>query len=353
MRRQHIVLTLIVLSISLLILPAASAQISPRAVPANNDFANAKPIKIGKNYTVTDIGAATIDASQPGLTSCGATTINHSVWFSIFLPTSSNIYLSTEGSFLAGPIADSNDTVIAVFLGNSIGTLAQVGCNDDAGSLFSELSVSLAPNTTYYVMAGTFSSAAFDPSSVLKLNTRMKNALMVFDNHSFELPLTAADWVVNNSTGDAEICGNVTYPAWTGACAFRFVGNGGEASKLKQTLPFPSFFVPRKNGLLTFSLAYRAMDATLGSTKIKVKVIYSDGTPMSTRTVNLTGTAPMATYSVVTRNIYLVSDKVASVNITAPFKSTVGTLLLDFVYFTYTATASTRDGVLPVPLAAK
>ncbi len=84
-----------------------------------------------------------------------------------------------------------------------------------------------------------------------------------------------------------------------------------------------------------------------------LKVIYSDGTPMSTRTVNLTGTAPMATYSVVTRNIYLVSDKVASVNITAPFKSTVGTLLLDFVYFTYTATASTRDGVLPVPLAAK
>ncbi|MBK8137782.1 MAG: hypothetical protein IPK52_18540 [Chloroflexi bacterium] len=62
MRRQHIVLTLIVLSISLLILPAASAQISPRAVPTNDDFANAKPIKIGKNYTVLDISAATIDA---------------------------------------------------------------------------------------------------------------------------------------------------------------------------------------------------------------------------------------------------------------------------------------------------
>lgn len=352
MRRKHIVLMLIVLSISLLFVPAASAQAAPRAVPANDDFVNAKPIKIGKNYTVLDIGAATTDAGQPSLTSCGASAINNSVWFSIFLPSTSSVYLSTEGTSLIDPTSDSNDTVIAVFTGNTIGTLSQVACNDDAGSLFSELHVGLIANTTYYVMAGTFSSTNYDPSSVFKLNTRLKNTAIYFDNYDFELPLTPADWKVNNSTGDAPICGNVTYTAYVGSCAFRFVGNAGEASKLKQTLPLPSFFVPRKNGLLRFTLPLRVMDAALGPAKVKFKVTYSDGTPPSILVVNLAGTAPMASYGGFTKNIYLASGNVAGVSIIVPFKSTVGTLLIDFVYFSYSATASTREGVLPAPVAA-
>lgn len=349
MRRQRLVLFVLLIGV-LTLTSIASAQSAPRVIPTNDNFANAKPITIGKSYTVLDIGAATVEAGQPGVTGCGgASGINHSVWFSVQLPITSTIHLSTEGTYLSHPIFESVDTIIAVFTGGSLGTLTQIACNDDSSGLLSELTVGILSGTTHYILVGTYSANPYGPTSVLKLNTRMRITAISIANYDFEQPLTPADWKVKNSTNDDRHCSDPSYPSLSGVCAFRFLGNAGEASKLSQTFPLPSFFVPRKNGVLTMYLYYRVMDAPLGPAKLTLKASYLDGTPSNKTVVDLTGVTPTGGYLTLQRVLYLASGKVAGIRVDAQFKSTAGTLLLDDVNLYYTALPSTREGVLPLP----
>ena len=89
MRKSWLVSALLLILVMLLTF-VSSAPSAPRVIPANDNFVNAKPIKIGKNNTVIDIDAAAVEAGQPSVTSCGsATVISRSVWFSVYRPTSS------------------------------------------------------------------------------------------------------------------------------------------------------------------------------------------------------------------------------------------------------------------------
>lgn len=340
----------VLLILVMLLTSVVSAQDAPRVIPTNDNFVNAKPIKIGKNYSVPDIEGATVEAGQPAVTPCGAATIiYHSVWFSFYLSESSFVNFSTEGTFFSSGTYEMPDTVIAVFTGPSLGLLTQVACVDDLDNLLSELTLYVGPGTTYFVMVGSYSSQPLDASSTLKLNTRMKNTLIQFNNESFEAPLAPGDWKVKNGTGDDRVCGSVQYPPWIGVCAFRFMSGPSESSKLKQVLPFPGEFAPRKNGVLILTFLHAVVDAPLGPAKLTFKVAYTDGTPTSKRTFDLTGTNPTPGYSSVTRSINLVSGKVASLTLEVSFKSTTGALMVDGPFVYYFATSGVRDGVLPPP----
>jgi len=352
MRCRNVTFTLIVLSILLLTAPA-SAQKTPRAAPPNDNFANATPIIIGKSYTVDNIHEATVEGAQPATVSCGVSpTIHYSVWYTFLLPAGGTVVLSTSGSSFRHDVVDSLDTKIAVYTGASIGALSQVACNDDNSSLAGELTLVTSPGTTYYVLVGAVNSTPPLPGSVLRLSSRMLVHLQYAENFNFEDPLTSADWKIKNGSGDDRLCGDATYTPGSGSCAFRFVGNAGEASKLKQTMAYPGEFSPRKAAMLRFIIYYRVQDATLGDAKIKFKVAYSDGTPTTISSVNLAGNPVMAVYAIANRNLALASKAVSSVTFQVDFKSTSGVLLVDFVYVYYYASAATREAVLPAPLAA-
>lgn len=351
--RKYCVVSVLAAILSVLFISTASAQSAPRALPANDDFANAKPIVIGKNYTVQDIEAATIEAGQPAISACGGpTAIQHGVWFHFSLPMAATIHLSTEGTTLSGALSDSFDTVLAVFRGATLGTLVQMGCNNNVLTAYSELSLELTAGSDYYVLAGTYEPGPFGAESVFRLNTRMIYVYAQFNNYSFEDPLSSADWRLKNASGDDRVCADLAYPALAGACAFRFVGNAGEASKLKQTILNPIFFAPRKNGLVVTTLFFRIQDGPLGPVKVTTKATYLDGTPSTIRTISLAGIPPAPAYKLVRENLILASSKVAALSFEVKFKSTTGTLLLDSAILVYAATASTREGVLPAPLAA-
>lgn len=352
MRRWNVTFTLIVLSILLLVVPA-SAQTTPRVAPANDNFANATPIIIGKSYTVDNIHEATIEGAQPATVSCGISpTIHYSVWYTFLLPAGGTVVLSTSGSSFRHDVVDSLDTKIAVYTGEAIGTLSQFACNDDNTTLAGELTLVTTPGVTYYVLVGAVNSTPPLPGSVLRLSSRMLAHLQYADNFNFEAPFASADWKIKNGSGDDRLCGDATYTPGSGSCAFRFVGNAGEASKLKQTMAYPGEFSPRKAAMLRFIIYYRVQDATLGSAKIKFKVAYSDGTPTTINSVNLTGSPTMALYAIANRNIALASRAVSSVIFQVDFKSTTGVLMIDYALLYYYASATTRDGVLPAPMAA-
>lgn len=351
MRRFSLVLT--ALFVLPMLLSAAQAQGAPRAAPANDNFAGATPIMIGKSYSVTNIHEATSEGGQPATVSCGISpTIHYSVWYSFSLAYGGTVFLSTSGSNFRHDVIDSLDTKIAVYSGASLGALSQEACNDDNTTLAGELTFTAAPATTYYVLVGAVNITAPLPGSVLRLSSRMLAHLYYADNYNFENPFASADWKIKNGSGDDRLCGDGTYTPVIGSCAFRFVGNAGEASKLKQTLAYPTEFTPRKGAILRFIVFYRIQDAALGNAKIKFKAAYSDGTPTTIGAVNLTGEPTMAVYAMANRNFALASKAVASVTFQVDFKSTTGVLMIDYAYMYYYASVTTRDGALPVPLAA-
>lgn len=349
MRVRNLSVLAILTLISLVYSVPLAAQ-TPRAAPSNDDFINRQAIAPGKNVSVTNIHEATIEANQPVPPACG--TINFSVWYSFSVPQATDIHLSTGGSLLKTAFRDSIDTVIALYTGSDIFTLSLAGCNDDAGSPYAEIVFPAAAGTTYHVLVGAGDPTPLVAGSLLVLDTRVLETGFVVANHEFELPLTSADWTVTNSTGDDRVCSTPALPAMTGSCAFAFVGNAGEASGVKLTMPLPTYFVPRKNGSVLVQYFFRVLNAPLGTTKIKFKVKYSDGTPPSVATLNLTGEAP-GSYTLARSTVLLASRAVNKLQIQASFKSTTGALMLDLFVIGYQAAGTTRDAApLPAPLGA-
>ena len=354
MRRFFPIAMLFSLTALLLIAPTAGAQ-APRA-PGNDDFAGATPITVGLDYKVNDIHESTIEVDQPMMAGCGGPTVtNYTVWYSLILPDFATVSLSTGGSKLIYDIFESIDTKLSVYTGGSLQTLTEVACSDDFETPYAELTFNASADTTYYIMVGTFHNYPMLPGSVLKLKTRAVRYDYSVPNSSFETIFDGADWTVTNSTDDEQICGNVSYPPDAGSCAFRFIGNGGENTRLKLAKPLPATFAPRAGAMAYMYLFYRVLDDTVGSAKVKFKVTYSDGTPTSLATVNLTGTAPMVSYAAAGKFIELASKNVAKIQYQVDFKSTTGVLMIDSTAFVYYSSVITRDGVpaLPAPAPAK
>ena len=356
MRRLRLLASLLTLVAALLIAPAAGSQETARSAPTNDDFVNARPITIGRDHTVTNIHEATVDPGQPATSGCGTSnSIYHTVWYTFSLPYGGTAYFSTAGSlFRFVDLSESLDTKIAIYTGSTLGTLTQVACSDDSTTLYGELTFSFTGGTTYTITVGSRSAMPLLPGSTLRLVTRMLAYGYFLSNGSFETPLTGADWIVTGSSGDGVVCSNPTYHALGGACAFRFVGDAGENTRLKLSEPLSPDFVPRKGGTLYLVVAYRAQDAALGNTKIKHKVVYGDGTPTSTAVVNLNGAVPTVGYLTQSRYILLASKNVSKVRYQIDFKSETGVLMIDsaMLYY-YTSPVIRGGGVLPPPAAPK
>jgi len=119
----------------------------------NDDFANAFQItQFPFNGTQNTTGATTEDGENLNPAGCiifepnqkGAT-----VWFEFTVPSNGQVNLSTAGS--------NYDTVLALYTGNTLATLAVVGCDDDSGpGTQSEMSVPVQDDLTYYIQAGGF-----------------------------------------------------------------------------------------------------------------------------------------------------------------------------------------------------
>jgi PKD repeat protein len=108
------------------------------AAPTNDDFSGATAIASLPYTTTQDTSDATSDPSDP--TSCSN---SGSVWFSYTASSSGMVQADTFGS--------SYDTVLSAWTGTQ-GSLSMLACNDDSGSLQSQVNFSATAGTTYYFM---------------------------------------------------------------------------------------------------------------------------------------------------------------------------------------------------------
>ena len=125
---------------ALALLMAAPAAADP---PADDDFDHPVAFTAVPFETTQDTTEATEAADDPECIA-GST---HTVWFSVTLPATTEIGIDTFGS--------DYDTVLSAWTG-SRGSLEQVACNDDSGSLQSRIAFTAQAGVTYHVMAGAF-----------------------------------------------------------------------------------------------------------------------------------------------------------------------------------------------------
>jgi hypothetical protein len=112
------------------------------APPGNDDFGNATTISSLPFSDALDTTQATTASDDP---SCSGNA--HSVWYS-FRP-------STRVSVIADTFGSDYDTTLSAYSG-SRGSLTQVACNDDSGSLQSRISFTAAGGVTYRLMVASF-----------------------------------------------------------------------------------------------------------------------------------------------------------------------------------------------------
>lgn len=130
------------------------------AVPSpqgNDDFANAFLIdRFPFTGSQSTLGATIEDGENLNPAGClifepnqkGAT-----VWYMFTAPTAGTANFSTEGSDF--------DTVLALYTGTSVDSLAVLGCDDDSGpGTLSEMSLPVQSGATYYLQAGGFGGRA-------------------------------------------------------------------------------------------------------------------------------------------------------------------------------------------------
>lgn len=124
---------------------------NPLPLP-NDEPCNATPLTVSPTCifsSSTNVGAS--PTATVGTPSCGSYS-GGDVWFSFTVPASGHINIATQAGTLT-------DATMALYSGNC-GTLGEIACNDDAGSLMPFLDMSgLSPGTTLHLRMFGFSGA--------------------------------------------------------------------------------------------------------------------------------------------------------------------------------------------------
>jgi len=135
------------------------------SIVANDDFENAEPFAVLPFGTVVSTVGASRQTGEP-VSTCD--TIGQSIWYS---------YTPTVTAALEIDLADSTfDTMVAVWSGDSLATLTEVGCNDDAPEALQSylLTDTLTAGTTYYIQVGGYGGK----SGQVDINVSIANAYL-------------------------------------------------------------------------------------------------------------------------------------------------------------------------------
>jgi hypothetical protein len=134
-------------------LSAAAAN----AAPANDDFADAKPIRVGQTVRGTTAGAT----GEPGEPAHGPGT-TQSVWYRLRSLGKVSVLLNTCRA--------EGDSVIAVYTGRRVGALRLIDFNDDGcAGLGSRVSFTARPGRTYFIAIAPYDD---DEQGTFRLGAR-------------------------------------------------------------------------------------------------------------------------------------------------------------------------------------
>jgi hypothetical protein len=127
------------------------AAIASATAPSNDNFANAQTVpQEGATVSGTNVDAT----AEPGEPSASPYGPNHTIWYRWTAPASGPVSISTCDSEF--------DTIVAAYTGSSLGSLTEVGHNDNSGAAgpcpntkFSYLTFDATGGTTYSIVIDT------------------------------------------------------------------------------------------------------------------------------------------------------------------------------------------------------
>jgi hypothetical protein len=120
---------------------------TPVPAPPNDRIASAISLSAPGSATA-DTRGATTESGEPRPT-CGVA--GKTVWYTLTPSTSQSVTITTEGS--------SYDTILAVYTGSSLGTLAERACNDQDPNLTStpgtsKITLAVTAGQVYVIQVG-------------------------------------------------------------------------------------------------------------------------------------------------------------------------------------------------------
>lgn len=194
-------------------------QLVPRASgqtrPANDNFVNAVQLT-GSNVVV---GGSNINATkEPGEPDHAGNSGGKSVWWNWRAPATGYVKISTIGS-LDGSAGGPLDTVLGIYVGNSVSNLTQVASNDDGP-------VDVTSEVFFHASAGTLYRIAVDGFSLGTPDTTPSGSIHLSVRFSLTLP-TAAAWgplpsIDGNTLSSTNFAGQVVvlnfWATWCGPC---------------------------------------------------------------------------------------------------------------------------------------
>jgi hypothetical protein len=137
--------------------PAVSGNLVLNVASTPNDYF-ASPYEVAGmqagvvgRFIHFDTSSATTESNEPLAPTCegGSTPVGRTLWYRFELQVPATVQVDTFGS------NPEFDTVLAVYTGNTLGSLSLVACNDNANMTGqSLLSFNATPGTRYYVQAG-------------------------------------------------------------------------------------------------------------------------------------------------------------------------------------------------------
>jgi hypothetical protein len=140
----------------------ANFTLASTTVLTNNESGGAVTIPTLPAYVVQNVGAATINTSDP-VPSCAFERGNDTVWYQYTANFTGTLDISTFGS--------NYDTLVAVYTGSAPSTATEAGCNDDfAASLYGRLSIPVVSGQTYKILVSGFNAGTGGSTMILTLN---------------------------------------------------------------------------------------------------------------------------------------------------------------------------------------
>lgn len=125
-------------------------NLSSSVAPVNDNFADRIVLTGFSLVTNANTGNATREAGEPNIGDYGGL---HSLWWTWTAPASGSVTISTIGSGF--------DTILGVYTGNSLGTLAVVAVDDDSGgNTTSRVTFLAVAGTTYQIAVDGYSGAS-------------------------------------------------------------------------------------------------------------------------------------------------------------------------------------------------
>ena len=158
---RNIVSTIILMTILTLVLVWLSVHWVNAEVllsaPANDDFDKASVISENPFDEVISSKKATVTDDDPDMP-CGARPDSRTMWYKL---------TASGGPVVFNTFSSRYDTVLAAFTGTR-GNLKLVACDDDTGSLQSEVSFNGIPGETYYFQIASYGDS---PGGLLKVHS--------------------------------------------------------------------------------------------------------------------------------------------------------------------------------------